>query len=1181
MSLSISMILGLLAATLLLAQGVATLRQPFKLSPQEEQADRWLGWLTILIAALGLLAQIMLYTGALVVTPRFGNLIVQGYPALVALNILMVGISVSAGLWLSAVRLRVGWPQHKRLWVTLGLLIGLSTCLQVLRLFELQNRPSVPLGAQVLDALQTLPLNPSDPSSLHAFAYDLRWPPLLAWLAYCMIESLLALVLFSEKKDTQRNKYVCNAQKYRDLRGWVGSFAVTIQGLLALNQPLVSPRSVVLWQLIVLPAITYTTVKLFDLDLRRAAIRFTHWIAETSSHRQAAMWVRKKQLLIELFAVLCFCGYVALFAWLDAQPQWPAILIPLLFIVFLSIWLSRWRGAWMRHKLAKRVQAFVDGGRQEYLSSIPLIVLAASLIGLFYDFYGINIAIPLACFFLACVAYNDIAVEHGLRCQLQLAAQPSGRLYRLLHRRSALRVRLRRTSGGVGGIAKRLAAWCSKLLDLRTAALALVKLLIAIIVLLAISEFVNAGKTIIQPFTISGLAEASSEPNAGDDPAGLAQAISDRLVGNLGGLGQMLQPDTIILSPGVRGGVKIQFVNAGPDAGSVDAVLAQNNELDIGGVKAPANLFVAPIRDPVRLALNVRTISGRIQDNGDSYTLLAISNRGETWISKYPRHDLSQAVISGTEELAFGILSSDPTFAAFGMTRSWQAFQRFRNGLEDWEAFEQTQDKRRLRGAIEHFQEAIDADRSFALASYRLGIAQQQDGRPDSAIASFRASIAADSKFVPAYNALAYTLYNFIEYDGNAKSAILPLVAPSGEQARANEARRHWQQIVLFPPETVAPYERASAYYGLCLDAADQYQYQLAYFYCQRAESMYGQLSSSLRADLRVKQAEAAVLNTLGVAVMRLRLPQVSASQLNNIPEVTHSCLAVELNDTTIAPRPSFTALRYFEQALSLQPDDPNIRCNLAGADFISGNRERAQVLDADAGTLRSLAESYRILAKKYFFQSLASDDLTQAADQEDAEQRYRKNAETQRANALTYYRMALEGYQRVLDHDPLDQQALLGYAYTIWQWRFEQLHTLPIEGPLPAQAHNGMSYARRATELADASTSSPGKGLAHARFGAVLLGQLEVAYAIRELEIALPLLSDTDPAYDETKWMLAQAYLCQGNKQEQASALLDEIAKREHAHESKPFTESRFLDTLLPGSDPKQPLLRCTLDGA
>jgi tetratricopeptide (TPR) repeat protein len=1197
MSLSISMILGLLAATLLLAQGVATLRQPNLPQPDEAQAvgtaqqpkvstaDIWLGWLTILIAALGLLAQLLFYTGVLVLTPRFGNVIVQGYPALVALNVLMVGISMSAGLWLSAVRIRVGWPQHKRLWVTLGLLVGVSTWFQILRLLDLENRPGVPLGVQVLHALQMLPLNPSDPSPLHAFAYDLRWPPLLAWLAYCMIESLLALVLFFRHKD----KEVCNSVEYRDLRGWVGGLAIALQGVWALNQPVVSPRSVLLWKLIVLLAITYNTVKLFEVVIWRAEIRSALWAAQTPLLKQVAEWVRQKRILLGLFVGLCLVMYVLLFSWIDTQPQWRAIAITVGIILVVSIWLPRRHGSWMHSKLAERCQAIVTGGASEYRLTIPLLALAASLIGLFYDFYGISIGIPLACFFIACVAFNDIAVEHGLRYQLEKATQQGGTLNQLLHRRSALRIRLRRTRGGVGGIAKRLTAWFSNLLDLRTAALALVKLLIAIIVLLAISEFVNAGKTIVQPFTIAGLAESGSALKADDDSAGLAQAISDRLVGNLGGLGQMLQPDTIILSPGVRGGVKIQFVNAGPNAGSVDAVLAQNNELDIGGVKAPANLFVAPIRDPVRLALNVRTISGRIQDNGDSYTLLAISNKGETWISKYPHHDLSQAVISGTEELAFDILSSDPTFAAFGMTRSWQAFQRFRDGLNDWEAFEQTQEGGRLTAAIDHFQQAIDADHSFALAFYRLGIAQQRDGRPDSAIGSFRSSIAADSKFVPAYNALAYTLYNFVEYDGNARSATLPLVAPSGEQARADEARRHWQQIVLFPIDAVAPYERASAYYGLCLDAADQNLYQLAYFYCQRAESMYGQLSSALRADLRVKQAEAAVLNTLGVAVMRLRLPQVSASQINSAPEVAHSCLAVELNDANRAPRPSLTAQRYFEQALSLQPDDPNIRCNLAGADFVSGNRERAQALDADAGTLRSLAESYRILAKKYFFQSLASDDLAQAADQEDIEERYRKNAEAQRASALTYYRMALEGYQRVLDHDPLDQQALLGYAYTIWQWRFEQLHTLPIEGPLPAEAHNGLSYARRAAELTDASPSSPIKGLAHARFGAVLLGQLEVAYAARELEIALDQISQDDSAndenksmlVDETKWMLAQAYLCQGGHNDRASGLLSEIADSEKGHSSKPFTESQFLNTLLSGSDPQPDLLRCTLDGA
>ncbi|HJZ45536.1 MAG TPA: hypothetical protein VKE41_00150 [Roseiflexaceae bacterium] len=1189
MNLSISMVLGLVAATLLLLQGVATLRQP-DLSQEDRQRDSWLGWLTILISALGLLAQLMLYSGALVLTPQFGNVIAQGYLALGALNVLMVGITMSAGIWLVTVRMLVGWPARQWCWLILGLLIGLSTWVQMLRLLALQDRPDVTLWVRLMDAIQIVPINPSDPSALHVFAYDLRWPLLLAWLAYCMIESLLALVLFFGHS----NKRVCNAQKYRDLRGWVGALAIAVQGVWALNQPVVSPRSLLLWKLIVLLAITYNTVKLFELVIRRVEIRCTHWAAQISVLKQAAEWVRRKRILVGLFAVICFFGYFLLFSWIIAQLQWRAILITIAIILLLSSWLPQRRGAWMRQTLVDRWRTAVTTGERGYPATIPLLALAVSLIVLFYDFSGIGVAAALACFFIACIVFNDIAIEHGLRYQVQISAE-QGRLHQLFHEGSAFRGHLHRTGGGLGAVAKALAAWFfNQLLNLRTAALALVKLLIVIIGLLAVSELVNAGKTIVQPFTVSGLADASSTSKKDDNATSLAEATSDRLVGDLGRLGQELQPDTIILSPGVRGGVKIQFVNAGLNAGSVDAVLAQNNELDIGGVKAPASLFVAPIRDPVRLALNVRIISGRIQDDGDGYVLQAISNRGETWISnKYPHNDLSQAVISGTEELAFDILSSDPTFATLGMTHSWKAFQKFRDGLNDWKAFEGTQDKKRLRSAIDKFQEAINVDHAFALAFYRRGIALQQDGQPDNAIAAFRSSIAADSKFVPAYNALAYTLYNFVEYDGNAKSAVLPLATPSGEQARADEARRHWQQIVLFPADTVAPYERASAYYGLCLDAADQNKYQLAYFYCQRAEVMYGQLSSSLRADLRVKQAEAAVLNTLGVAVMRLRLPQDGAAPPTSVPEVAHSCLAAEISDGAMTPRPSLTALHYFEQALSLQPDDPNIRCNLAGADFISGNRERAEALDADASTLRSLSESYRILAKKYFFLSRASDDLTEAADEPKIEEGYRENAESQRAHALTYYRMALKGYQKVLDHDPLDTQALLGYAYTIWQWRFEQLHMLPIEGPLPTEAHNGVSYARRASELADAGTSDSDKGLAHARFGAVLLGQLDLDYALRELERARYYFdldrarhhpSPDDPAdlaYNETNWMLAQVYLCRIHDQTKAQQLLDEIARNEQAADTKSFTESRFLDTQLPGSDSTSPLLRCTLDGA
>jgi hypothetical protein len=296
-----------------------------------------------------------------------------------------------------------------------------------------------------------------------------------------------------------------------------------------------------------------------------------------------------------------------------------------------------------------------------------------------------------------------------------------------------------------------------------------------------------------------------------------------------------------------------------------------------------------------------------------------------------------------------------------------------------------------------------------------------------------------------------------------------------------------------------------------------------------------------------------------------------------------HSCLAVELTEGGTAARPlSATApwaLRYFEQALSLQPDDPNIRCNLAGADKILSNDERAKALDADAGTLRSLADSYRILAKKYFFLSLANDNLTEAADQKDAEASYRNKANSERATALAYYGMALEGYQKAIDHDPLDTQALTGYAYTVWQWRFEQLHIIPIEGPPPEKARRAVSYARRAV---DTSTSSADKGLAHARLGAVLLGQMELNDAIVELNDAiseLKLARQIDnPAYDETNWMLAQAYLCSGHNDDKARPLLDEIAENEQARDRTSFTESGFLDTQLPGSDDEHHILRCTL---
>src|SRR4051812_42154569 len=105
---SISMVLGLVAAILLFVQGVAVLGHRTR-SPQ----DTRLSWLAILIALLGLITQIMLYADVLVITPQFGNVIVQGSPALAFLTVLMVAITVCAGMWLDVVRVHVGWREHQ------------------------------------------------------------------------------------------------------------------------------------------------------------------------------------------------------------------------------------------------------------------------------------------------------------------------------------------------------------------------------------------------------------------------------------------------------------------------------------------------------------------------------------------------------------------------------------------------------------------------------------------------------------------------------------------------------------------------------------------------------------------------------------------------------------------------------------------------------------------------------------------------------------------------------------------------------------------------------------------------------------------------------------------------------------------------------------------------------------
>ena len=141
------------------------------------------------------------------------------------------------------------------------------------------------------------------------------------------------------------------------------------------------------------------------------------------------------------------------------------------------------------------------------------------------------------------------------------------------------------------------------------------------------------------------------------------------------------------------------------------------------------------------------------------------------------------------------------------MTRSWDAFEEFRGGLESWQEFTLHRglgDPDALSGAIRHFRAATAIDPAFALAHYRLGVALHNDGQPLAAAEALRASLKANPGFVPAMVALASVLYSS-EHDLGVPLIGLPRIphdetgktrAPGGAASLAVGHQRRKRGIV-------------------------------------------------------------------------------------------------------------------------------------------------------------------------------------------------------------------------------------------------------------------------------------------------------------------------------------------------------------------------------------------------
>ena len=160
---------------------------------------------------------------------------------------------------------------------------------------------------------------------------------------------------------------------------------------------------------------------------------------------------------------------------------------------------------------------------------------------------------------------------------------------------------------------------------------AVVKTLVGLCLLMALSELPNAGETRIQPFKVSAI------PGRNE----LGESLSERVVNTLRLIQKDLRKEIVLfLQPDaeeeMQGEVSFDLVPASESTSLGGTALGKSDDLTVGSVKIPLSLLSAPIQGPIRWLLGVHYVNGSLQaepqqPGQQDYSLLAISTTGETW----------------------------------------------------------------------------------------------------------------------------------------------------------------------------------------------------------------------------------------------------------------------------------------------------------------------------------------------------------------------------------------------------------------------------------------------------------------------------------------------------------------------------------------------------------------------
>ena len=945
------------------------------------------------------------------------------------------------------------------------------------------------VGVGLLATMRITTLNPDETEAFRIYAYDLWWPPLLVWVSACFLDGAITILGVNEH------------------RVRVGAFAALLLGLSWAARRRASfgdPTSERLWDWVFWGGIALG-IALLVLLVRAAP----------GGARGAWSWLASAPPRVRL----------------AAGRAWQQIVVE----------------GWEDELEMVRERVSLAYGR--LLGLLAVATIAGTLIDIFYigRFSNVTALIVLA---VAWTCLAEVTAEGPLRAFMvntlpaaydALASQQS----RLGMVWSTLRAWLAPPLHTLRGAA-------SRLLSLRPLPEGLLKLAFLLVAAVVLFEIPNRGKTLLQPFKAAVVKSKDGEVPAVEQQAAIGQAVFDHLVNTLGALTQDLQPDVILLlPPDPLRGAQFRTIAAG-GSGSIDPFLSGAPDLDLGvGVKIPLGFVLTPIVKPVRWLLGVRIIEGSVLADPQGYTVLVRSSSGEVWQARlrspeHPEEPMAPGRLAPASafrdlalELAFRIMSAEPTLASVGMTRSWEAFEKFRKGLEFWQRFavqSGEQDPDALTQAIRGFRAAIGVDPAFALAHYRLGLALQKDRQPFAAAEALRTSLKANPGFVPARVALASVLYGLesrslamsigpAERSGRQMRPARDTLAAGASSARARggaspeaeaestdglhdamleEARGLWQSVIL-ADEKASGLDRAASWAGLCRYAFERGAREMvpdpglwmaarwiwptgagprllhaAYFHCQQADRFYAALLDTRWEDVRLRTARASVLASIGLLL-----------EQHGPPGIRHDvdgwqCSADAVVPATLLPGAGVTrsvlvgrftrpALRYYRRALSLLPDDTVLRCREATATLALDPAYRDDRL---MRALQNVSAAHLGLADSYFDQGLRYLASARSGVTPGPPGPGAAPQPEPGQVAATFFQLALEEYREALKRDPTSATALIQFARVFWEWRQGAADKVVPREPLLAHAREAEWNARRAVAMVEAKLDGASTGL-------------------------------------------------------------------------------------------------------